>query len=60
VVVPLMPLVLDGLVVYCALQHGKLKSVRIATARDGASKGYAYVEYESEVSQKHLNFGCRN
>jgi RNA recognition motif-containing protein len=30
--------------------HGKLKSVRLVTFRNGHSKGLAYVEYEDEVS----------
>ena len=30
-------------------KHGQLKSVRIVTARNGKSKGLAYVEYETEA-----------
>lgn len=37
--------------VYFLFQHGKLKQVRLVTNRSGKSKGFAYVEYEEEVSE---------
>jgi len=40
------------------LQHGKIKDMRIVTNRAGVSRGYAYIEYEDEVSM-HFVIHCR-
>ena len=41
-----------------SLQHGKVKDVRLVTYRSGASKGLAYVEYETEVRLASLYTLC--
>ena len=40
---------------YFIPQHGKIKQVRLVTNRAGKSRGYAYVEYEEEVSEAEFN-----